>query len=152
AARETEASHDFVKNQNGFGTFRHVAQEFQKAGARRNTSHITDNRFDDDARNFFPSAIEFRLQGVRVVERKNRSQLGETLRYTGTIRQAKRGDAGARFHKKTVAVSVIAAVEFHNTLASGESTREPDGAHCRFGPGIDETNLFNRWNKLCDEL
>src|SRR5207249_972399 len=49
ATGETKAGHDFVKNQNGSRVFCHVAQEFQKAGARWNTSHITDNGFDDDA-------------------------------------------------------------------------------------------------------
>src|ERR1035438_5514169 len=41
-------------------------------------------------------------------------------------------------------MSVVAAFEFHDDLASRGSARQPNGGHGRFSAGADKPKLFNR--------
>ena len=47
---------------------------------------------------------------------------------------------------------VVATDKLHHQSPSGESARQANGAHGRFGAGIDQAHLFHRRKSLVDEL
>ena len=81
--------------------------------------------------------VEFGFQGTRVIERKHGRQSRKILRHSRTVGQTQRCDAGSCLHQKAIAVAVITAIEFDDPFPAGESARQPDGAHCRFGSRVD---------------
>ena len=60
--------------------------------------------------------------------------------------------SAAGFDEHGVGVAVVAALEFDDEVAAGESSREADGGHAGFGAGGDEAELFDGGKATCDEL
>src|SRR2546425_590947 len=77
----------------------------------RNAPHVAHHGLYDDAGDIVTAPLEFGFQCIRIIERKNCRQFGKTFGYAGAIGQAQCCDTGARFHKKTISMSVIAAVK-----------------------------------------
>src|SRR5947207_2807611 len=49
-------------------------------------------------------------------------------------------------------MTVITAIEFDNFIASGESARQSNARHRRFGPTVDHSDLLNRRHPLTDQF
>ncbi|CAH0326800.1 hypothetical protein SRABI106_04781 [Rahnella aquatilis] len=65
---------------------------------------------------------------------------GEISRDTRRVRLAEGQRAGTGFHQQAGGVAVIAAFEFNDFIAMGETTRQTDRAHRRFGAGVHHTH------------
>ena len=100
----------------------------------------------------FPRLSNSDLSECFVVEWKHGSQFGQALRHTWTVRQTKRRNAGAGLHEQTVAMAVVAAVEFDDAFAAREASRQADRAHRGFGSRIDQPDFSIEGKNLCDQL
>ena len=131
-----------------------IAKNFEEITPRRHTPHISTNRLNDHACNFFPVPMRVELfnQCRGIIEREHCRQCGERCRNSGTIRQSERCDAGTGLNEQAVAVTMVAAIEFHNAIATRKSTRQTDRTQRRFSPGIDKPDLLNRGNEPRDQF
>ena len=80
---------------------------------------------------------------LEVVVGQRQGELHELFRHSRRAGNSQRRHARAGLHQQGVAVPVIAALELHDVLAIGVSTRETDGRHRRFRPGADEAHFFD---------
>src|SRR5262249_47417216 len=147
-----KARHYLVENQNGAEMRCPVAHDSKKVPARRNTPHISADGLDNDAGDLIPPRIELLDQSLRVIERQNRGQLCETCRHSRTVGQPERRNTGTGFNQKAVPVSVIATVEFDNSITAREPTRQPYCAQGCLSSGIYQTHFLDGGNKLGYQL
>src|SRR5437588_10681920 len=49
-------------------------------------------------------------------------------------------------------MTVVAAIEFDNLIAAGESARQSNARHRRFGPAVDHSDLLDRRHPLANEF
>jgi len=73
-------------------------------------------------------------------------------RDTGGAGDAEGGYSAAGFDEHAVGVAVVAALEFDDEVAAGESSCEAYGGHASFGAGGDETELFDGGEAARDEF
>jgi len=74
--------------------------------------------------------------------------LGKGGRNPGAIGMAKRQGAAASLDEERIDVAVVAAVEFNDFVAFGESARQANGAHARLGAAAGHAHLFDAGDML----
>ena len=119
------------------------AQRRQKIRARGNHIHIARDRLDDDGGDFAVERRERRRRRLRVVVRQNQRVARRPRRHPGRRRRAERERARSGGDQKRIGVAVIAAREFNQQIAVGESARDADRRHCRFGAGSHGARHFD---------
>ena len=73
-------------------------------------------------------------------------------RNAGAVRLAVGERAAAGFHQQRIDVAVIAAFELDDLVAAGESARQPEAGHRRFGPAVDHPHFLDRRHPAADQL
>ena len=125
---------------------------FQKTWLRRNDTHVADDRFENDGGNVRTTFVKRLFQDGDVVEfdrqRVGRAACGNSR--AGGDAQCQRATAG--LHQQAVDMSVIAAGELHDHIASGMPACEADRRHGRFGPRVHHPHLLDRGHDFDDEF
>ena len=127
-----------------------VAQFLQKAGFRQDEASIGGIRLDDDAGDFVALFLKQLFQSRFIVERQHAGQFGEGFRHASAVGIAMRERSAAGGDEKAVGMAVVAAVEFHEAVTTGEATREADGGHRGLGATADHAHLLNARHPLAN--
>ena len=127
-------------------------QRLEEAVARRHDAHVPGDWLDDDGGDGAGVRLEDRLDGRGVVVGGEQRLRGEGGGHAGRVRQPEGGDAGAGSGQQAVRVAVVAALELHDQIAPGGGAGEPQRAHHRLGPGVDEAHHLHRGQRLDDQL
>ena len=90
-------------------------------------------------------------EGIGIVKWNGQGQPGELGGHASRLRQGEGGHARTGLDQQRVHVAVIAPDELDQQRSACESPRQADGAHRRFGSGIDQPDLLNGGNGIADE-
>ena len=125
---------------------RDLAQTLTGNPLRRHHAHVRGHRLDDHRGDFPGVLLENSLDGGEIVVRRVQGERGSAAGTPGLDGNAKRGKPGARFDQEAIGVAVVAALEFQDQIALGESAGDANGGHGRLGAGADEANA-SRWKE-----
>ena len=128
------------------------AQALQITVHRRNAVHVAGDRLDDQAGDLVAQFGEQCLCRREVVVRQGEREVGVRLRHARRGRHAEGQRTGAGLDQKTVAMTVVAALELHNLAAAGGAAGEPDRRHGRLGAGIDHAHHLDRRDQPRDRF
>jgi hypothetical protein len=127
-----------------------VAQLLQEAGLGQDEARIGRIRLDDDAGDFVALFLKKLFQSRFVVEGQHAGQFGKGFRHAGAVGIAVRERSAASGDEEAVGMAVVAAVELHEAVAAGETTREADGGHRGLGAAADHAHFLNAGHPLAD--
>ena len=141
--RGTEATHDFIKNEDSAMLFSLCSERFKETLDRRYAAHIARDRLNNDSSDLIPLFIHQLFERIDVIIRGNEGILCGAFRDTRTVRTAKGRCAGTRLDEKAVAVSMVAAFKFQDLITAGIASRCTKCAHRRFSAGVHHTEFFD---------
>ena len=150
ALGEAETGHDFVENEQCTVFRRDIAKFLQEAGFWQYEARIGWIGLDDDAGDFVAFFVEKLFEGRFVVEWQHAGEFGESFGHASAVGIAVSERSAACGDEETVAMAVIAAVEFHQAITARESACEPDGRHGGFGAAADYAHFLNAGHPLAD--
>ncbi len=127
----------FIKNQQNVVFCSQLPQGRQEFRRRWHNTHITCNRFQNDAGQLVPVSLDQLLNGANVVIGSRQGVFHKIFRNARGIWNSQRGQPRPRLRQQVVTVSVITALEFHDPVALRESSRDTDGTHSCLGSGTD---------------
>jgi len=125
-----------------------LPQALEEPFHRRDAAHVAGDRLDDHAGDLVAAALRDPAYGLEVVVAAGERELGERRGDAGGIRRAQGERARAGLDQEGVAVAVIVALELEDAVAPRAAACQADGAHGRFGAGVDHPHLLQRWNQL----
>ena len=149
---ETEAGHDFVEDEEGAMFGGDVAEKLEVAGLGEDESGVGGVGLDDDGGDLVAEVREGFLEAFDVVVGEADCFVGEGFWNAGGIGLAAGEGTGAGGDEEGVDVAVVAAFEFDDLVASGESTGEADAGHGGFGAGVDHADFLDTRNPVGDDL
>ena len=94
--------------------------------------------------------IKIGAQRAKIIQWEYRSQFADGGGNPRRGRLSECHQTGARFYKHPIAVAVIAAVEFQNSIAFGVATRGSKRTHHSLGAAADEAQFFNERHHCLD--
>ena len=120
AQRNAKARHDFVEYQQRTAPVALAPQCLQKIRRRRNAIHVAGHRLDDDAGDLRADLTEHPLDLIDVVVVERHGVAGERLGHARRSGNAERQRPGAGLDQQGIGMAVIAALEFHDGVATGK--------------------------------
>src|SRR5215208_6082597 len=115
---DAESCHHLVEYEKRTGVVGECTKPFQKIGIRRNKSRIADDRLDNNGGDSTLILAHQVHRGLEVVERSRQGEGSELGGNAWRIRKAQRRDTGTRVNQKGISVSMIAAFELEDRIAS----------------------------------
>lgn len=112
-----------------------LAHGGEELGAWRDQVHVAGHRLDDHAGNAPAVFAERIAQALCIVVVEHQRMPGQIRRHAGGRGIAESQHARPRLHQQAVAVTVVAAFELDDGIASGEAAGQPDRAHGGLGAG-----------------
>ena len=122
---------------------RFLPQEFEVAFLGQDEAHVAGNGFDDDGGDGVAVLVHESFKGGGVVIRDGQGIFGRSGRNARAVGLAEGRGTTAGFDQEAVAVAVVAADEFDDFFPSRIAPGGTDGAHRRFGTGVDHAQFFN---------
>ena len=107
------------------------AQAGQELWVGRDESRVADDRLDDDRRH--DVLAQRPLDRFEIVERRCNRKRRKRVGHARRIRQPKRRDARSGTHEKGVRVTMVAAIELYDYVATGHRTCKTHRGHRRLG-------------------
>jgi len=147
---EAEAGHDFVEDEECAELLGDACEKVEVAGLGEDEAGVGGVGFDDDGGDEFAFFLEEGGEGFGVVVREDEGVFGEVLWHTGGVGFAVGEGTGAGGDEEGIAVAVVAAVEFDDQIALGETAGEADGGHGGLGAGVAHADPFDRGNPVGD--
>ncbi len=143
AARDAEAGHDLVDDEQRAVRLRDAREPGVEARQRRDHAHVGGGGLGDDGGDVVAVRGERGLDRGEVVvgqhDRLVRLRAGDAR----SVRQREGREARAGGGEQRVDVAVVAAGELHDLRAAGEPAREPDRRHRRLGAAADQPHLLD---------
>ena len=124
-----KAGHHLIKNQNGTRLGALAAQGFQKTWRGSNQVHVAGDWLHDDGCNVLAMLGKAGLHTGDVVVVQHNGLGGETGRHPGRSGVTEGQQTRAGFDQQAVHVTVVAAFEFDDLVASGVTTGQAYGRH-----------------------
>ena len=126
---------------------REPAQMLEPALARQHESHIAGDRLHDDSGNFVAVLLHDAGNRIKIIVRNRDGICRHALRYARTVRHAKGCQSRAGLDEQAVTMSMVAADELHNLVASRKTAGQAKRTHSRLSAGIHHTDdLYGRIN------
>src|SRR5437016_6007138 len=126
AAPNPETGDHFIENQKHAVFRAFTAQDRQEIFFRKIKSGVCGNRFQDDRSDFVFVFVERFSDKIDIIEWQRNGELGKRFWNTGAVGPSVDECAAASFYQERIDVAMIAAVEFDNLVAPGESARQSD--------------------------
>ena len=152
AAGDAEARDHLVEDEQGPRGVGESAQRLEESRLGRDDAHVAGDGLDDDRRQRVALLLNRASHVVRVVVRADDGVRGGSRRHAGRRRDPECRDPGPGRGKQRVGVTVVAARELEDAIATGDTTGEPERAHGRLGSGGDEAHLLHRRHGVGDLL
>ena len=133
SAGDAKAGHHFIENQQRIVSVADRAQSRQKLGARRDVSHVADERLDDNRRNLFATFGKDRAHRIDIVIRNDDGIGCRAARNARRVRNPERQRARPGRDEKHIGGAVIAAGKLDDLCAAGNAASKTNRAHRRFG-------------------
>ena len=139
AARDPEAGHHLVEDEERFRRTRLFPEHLEESRPGDEHTHVSHHRLDDGAGRLLPLRRPEEGAGrVGIVEGEDGGELRQLRRHSGRIGESQRLDAAARANEEAVRRAVIAAFVLHDALAPGEPASDAQRAGSRFRAARDE--------------
>ena len=149
---KSKARDHLVENQQRPDLCGQVAEHLQKTRCGQDNTHVRRHRLDHDGRQPIPPFRKDALHRFGVVVRNDDCVLRIIRRDAGAIGLRSCQKPGPGLHEESVGMSVIAAFELKDVVASREAAGDTDRAHHGLGAGTDHAAHFHRGDKLADEF
>mmetsp|Transcript_79148 Transcript_79148/g.171047 ORF Transcript_79148/g.171047 Transcript_79148/m.171047 type:complete len:549 (+) Transcript_79148:282-1928(+) len=147
---DAEAGHDLVEDKEGTVLRGELTETLKELLRGRDEAGVADDGLKNHGRHLVH--LQERLDGLQVVVLGAERAVRGTLRHTRRVRQAKRGNTGARLHEESVRVAVVAALELDDGVALGVGTHQADHAHARLRAAVAEAHHLDRRHRLNHHL
>ena len=125
-----------------------LAQPFEKAGSWCDDPHVACNRFDENRGNVIAILAEDGFDRRQVVVPREECVASGSGRDAGARRHAEGHRPGPGLHEEGVGVTVVAALELDDAIASRRRASNAHGAHRRLGARADEADPLHRGHQL----
>jgi len=139
-ARQPEAGHHLVGDQERAVLARQLAQGVQEGRLRLDDAHVPDDGLEDDRGDVVAFALEQRAQAVDVVVASDGGEPGDRTWNAGAGGDARRQRARAGRHEQPVGVTVVVARELHDPVPAGRAAGDAERAHRGLGAAVHEAD------------
>mmetsp|Transcript_17857 Transcript_17857/g.44130 ORF Transcript_17857/g.44130 Transcript_17857/m.44130 type:complete len:273 (+) Transcript_17857:296-1114(+) len=152
SVRNTESSHDFVKDQKSSVVGGHFTESLQEFLVGLDESRVSNDGFKDDGSDFILVFLQDLLDRFEVVVFGTESGLGGRSGNSWRVGKTQSGNTGSSLDQEGIGMSVVASLKLDDLFAVGEGTNQTDHSHASFSSRVGETNHLDRWNGSDDSL